>query len=894
MKRYLETIGSKVVEVRILRDSPRMAGKFVGKTISGYYEASEFDKLVADIQDYENDPRTKGIYTTLHAVHPDCLFRSQNRLRDGSTGDLTSDHHITHFLAFPVDIDAKRIAGISASESELEDAGAAAGKIADVLEALDIPFLKALSGNGYHIVVLLEQFENTPENADRFKTLGDRMAEHFGTDTSIYNPSRIWKLYGTTTRKGDNTKERPHRKAHIWLTDNIQQIAFDDLKAKLDSHLPAPERKPEPKKQSSRRSSSQPDISLAEWLREHNVAHQEPKRLSNGSIRYQMDCPFNPDHKAPDAAVIDTGHGWAFKCLHNSCEHRDWHDFKAKVAPETSERKRTKAEVEKKLSLSTDKDSLSFHHHDDRDRTTSASAAQTDREDNLGLPEIFLNAFDEGGAFQDRRRYEVSDDAVGSLKKDESMTRRGDFLGIIQASGENTYSWIPAEKRHVTGALSRNADFLKIQEKKTRVLANPPSWIAEDILTSQNLRDFPEIKLIIQHPFFYEGEIVDAPGLHKPSGFFRIPETYIDVAVPDTPKDALALLVDILEDVPFSEEADLENALSIPLTMIVRPSFPAGEMVPLAAINAASPGTGKSALAKILLISMLGSLPAATALSDDKEELRKSVFTMLVEGKNYALFDNLDPKKPLDSGQLASLISEPIHNGRLLGGNASGTFANLMSCIYTGNNVEASSELVDRGFLVQLDSPTERSVDRDFKHKEIFQYVLDNRPKILGAFVHLVGNWIENGCPQSKHRHRMQFWARTIGGIMEVNNFGKHFLENMMKFRRQADSDSPKWAQAFTSIYEQFGEEPFTISDIFTIVSYKKSYYHESSHIPEEGENLLGGLYDDIPQSDASRAKRVGHLFKTRVGQTLNNLKLLEAEPYGTRKRYQIEKINKE
>ena len=388
------------------------------------------------------------------------------------------------------------------------------------------------------------------------------------------------------------------------------------------------------------------------------------------------------------------------------------------------------------------------------------------------------------------------------------------------------------------------------------------------------------------------GEIIDAPGLHEPSGFFRIPSTFVNIEHPKTAKDALAVLVDILCDVPFAQEADLENALSIPLTMIMRPSFPTGEMVPLAAINAASPGTGKSALAKILLIPMLGSLPAATALSDDKEELRKSVFTTLLEGKNYAIFDNLDPTKPLDSGQLASLISEPVHTGRILGGNSSGTFANLMTCMYTGNNVEASSELVDRGFLIQLESPAERSADRDFKHKEIFQHVLEHRSKVLGAFVHLVKNWIEKGCPQSKHRHRMGYWARTLGGIMEANNFGKHFLGNMMQFRRQADSESPRWAKTFAAIYEKFGEEPFTIADIFTIVSYKKSYYHKSNHIPAEGENLLGGLYKDIPQSDPSRATRVGMLLKTRVGQTLNNLKLVEAEPYGSRKRYRLEKIN--
>jgi hypothetical protein len=40
-------------------------------------------------------------------------------------------------------------------------------------------------------------------------------------DTSVHNPARIWKLYGTTARKGDevpkglNRERRPFRSAYI-------------------------------------------------------------------------------------------------------------------------------------------------------------------------------------------------------------------------------------------------------------------------------------------------------------------------------------------------------------------------------------------------------------------------------------------------------------------------------------------------------------------------------------------------------------------------------------------------------------------------------------------------------------------------------------------------------
>jgi len=326
-----------------------MGSQYIGETIFGYYEISAFDKLVEDIQPYDKDSGTTGIYTTLHAVNPDCLYRSRNRLREAKRKDTTtSDHHITHFLGFPIDLDAERVSGISASQAELDQACEKAKKIAEVFEELEIPFIKALSGNGYHILILIEAFENNEKNAARFKNLGDRVAAHFGTDTSIYNPSRIWKLYGTIARKGDNTEERPHRRAQIWLPDEIQRITFNDLEERLNSRLPAVE--PPPKQEKKRQTIGKQDITLEEWLNEHNVEYQK-KKQSNGTIKYTMDCPFNSDHKAPDAAVIDTGKGWAFKCFHDSCQQHGWSDFKAKVAPDTGtnigeKRKRTNSAPE--------------------------------------------------------------------------------------------------------------------------------------------------------------------------------------------------------------------------------------------------------------------------------------------------------------------------------------------------------------------------------------------------------------------------------------------------------------------------------------------------------------------------------------------------------------------
>jgi hypothetical protein len=46
-------------------------------------------------------------------------------------------------------------------------------------------------------------------------------------DPTTFNPARIWKLYGTTGRKGDSMADRPHRKSYIY---EGQELGLEDEK----------------------------------------------------------------------------------------------------------------------------------------------------------------------------------------------------------------------------------------------------------------------------------------------------------------------------------------------------------------------------------------------------------------------------------------------------------------------------------------------------------------------------------------------------------------------------------------------------------------------------------------------------------------------------------------
>ena len=72
------------------------------------------------------------------------------------------------------------------------------------------------SGNGAHLLYRIDLPNDEPATLLVRGCLAaldvlfsdDRVS----VDTANFNASRIWKLYGTVSRKGDDTPERPHRK----------------------------------------------------------------------------------------------------------------------------------------------------------------------------------------------------------------------------------------------------------------------------------------------------------------------------------------------------------------------------------------------------------------------------------------------------------------------------------------------------------------------------------------------------------------------------------------------------------------------------------------------------------------------------------------------------------
>jgi putative DNA primase/helicase len=73
---------------------------------------------------------------------------------------------------------------------------------------------------------------------------------------------------------------------------------------------------------------------ITEFIAKHAIkVHRGPLDYGGG-LKWQIECPFNPDHTATDAAIYLGANGaWSFRCSHNSCSGYKWQDLRDRYEP---------------------------------------------------------------------------------------------------------------------------------------------------------------------------------------------------------------------------------------------------------------------------------------------------------------------------------------------------------------------------------------------------------------------------------------------------------------------------------------------------------------------------------------------------------------------------------
>ncbi len=364
------------------------------------------------------------------------------------------------------------------------------------------------------------------------------------------------------------------------------------------------------------------------------------------------------------------------------------------------------------------------------------------------------------------------------------------------------------------------------REKDGNILdALPPLHVVEDMLATPHM-PIPILKRIVEVPTFTAaGSLIVTPGYDAVSGIYYAPVKGLSLAeirVSPTPDDiatALGIIDDLLMDFPFVGDegkpyAERANALALPLEIIAREMID-GPM-PLHIFEAPSAGTGKSLMADVLTLPVIGEQVAILAKCRDDDEWRKRFSSLFRTLTPVILIDNV--RRPLDSGVLAAALTAPSWEDRLLGTNDVLRVPIHNAWVATANNPTLSTEIARRVVRTRLDPKVDRPWQRKgFRHQDLRKRVKEHRSEIIWAFLTLVQSWIANGKQAGTATlGSYERWAAVIGGILENAGIAG-FLENQQALLEEADTEGEVWRQFVTLWWEEHESAEVSAADLFEI-----------------------------------------------------------------------------
>ncbi len=304
----------------------------------GFFDSPE--KACQAIQKIE---RTHTVYITINPCHRDLLSRSANRMRkpkrarqdEKKFSESTSDQNIIEQKFILVDLDPKRISGISATAAEKEKASLLSEEI---VISLGKPYIHAFSGNGYHLIYR-HNASDSKQLSEFLKGLDVKFSnEWVSVDCTTFNPSRITKVIGTWARKGDNTPDRP------WTQSKLLYVNQDSVILDIPTFL-----EKSPAKISTHEAISvdtktistiKTTFDIRAFLSENGVIITKEKPMTGRTMLIlKGGCVFDSSHTEGEAAICLHESGLiTYQCFHNSCHGRTWEDFRVRIgAPKKGE-----------------------------------------------------------------------------------------------------------------------------------------------------------------------------------------------------------------------------------------------------------------------------------------------------------------------------------------------------------------------------------------------------------------------------------------------------------------------------------------------------------------------------------------------------------------------------
>lgn len=795
--RIIHPTGS-MFEIRIPKCPERRGDARWPKVAAGFFQI-ESTNLKSQI-DWAESVQPPGIYVTINPCKSELYALSADRIALPMTS-LTNDPDIIRRCWLFLDIDSKRRPGISATDQEVEEALALGQKIKEALASRGWPIpLVGMSGNGCYLGYRIE-LPNDDASSELVETFLKELAHQFDNDaahvdTATFNASRVFKILGTTARKGSHVQgvagieDRPHRQSWFQVPSaQLEVVPVHLLQAFVADAKPV-EASPWKPPTGSTHPSSNVFRRCVSYL-----AKMEPSiEGANGSAR------------AIAAACVIARFG-----LEGIEARQAFETFNQRCQPPWSDR-----EVEHKLAdgrakvLADGTFGSMVKDEPHRGGTTDPGPSSDyygdppvwldEDEDRSHLPQVILPGLTQtisdtatalGKLLSETSRFYDRGGAPVRLVRDAEHVRL-EVLKAATASSDfdqvaRLYEWKDSERHG--------------PRLKPAICKEP---MARQIISAEAFhRQLPTIRVLSHCPVLIErdDQLVVITGFDRESGIWGQGQA------PEEPslEEAVRLLENLFADFNFATPNDRSRALAA----IITPALVFGGLLkgraPVDLGEADDTQAGKGYRNKLTAAIYRHPIKAVTQREGGVGSIQETFDAKLISGASFISLDNVRGK--FDIPGLESFLTEPTYPARIPYLAPVEIETSRVIVMMTTNRAEITPDFANRSSIVRIRKQPEGYVFPRYPEGELLNHVVANQPRYLGAVFAVVREWFNRGKPvMDAVGHDFRPWAGCLGWILEHLFQAAPLLDGHRQIQRRVSSGKTNWLRDVFLVVKRNGK----------------------------------------------------------------------------------------
>ncbi|MEO0604822.1 MAG: bifunctional DNA primase/polymerase, partial [Myxococcota bacterium] len=341
--------------------------------------------------------------------------------------------------------------------------------------------------------------------------------------------------------------------------------------------------------------------------------------------------------------------------------------------------------------------------------------------------------------------------AIRALASHPDVYRQGPELYTVRAGALR-----PLSKHAIVTYLDLVADFVKLKKgpkpnaPPIPVDVQPPVSLAERIRDWGRYPEVRELRGVTRTPVLRpDGTILTTPGYDAATQLLYEPDG-APPRVPLEPKrqdaaQAVATLLDVVDEVPFAREVDRSVWLALILTLVSKSLLT--ENAPLFAAVGNQRRIGKTRLITYAELIALGTDSGATRWPNDRaqEELGKKIDAAVYEQKPLFTLDNV--RGEIKGTALEAALTSPMYTLRVLSFSKVPTVAQNTVFAVTANGVRFGGDMGARTLPIRLFYPGPNPQNRTFRRSNLKQHIQAHRAELHVAALTIMSAYLLEGAP---------------------------------------------------------------------------------------------------------------------------------------------------